>query len=621
MLNFINYNVSAYCALYAISIYIASAYVIGSLFPFKNFRYPGLTIIKLVIGMDVITVSGYLLGWSGLLTAKTPVIILSSISFTGIYFLFLKHKSELKIKKPCLKKYSPLLIALSLLPLMLGRALCLPAGWDELTYQLAVPARWIQTGYLAVFHDNPYSAFPSAAAVNFYILMMTGGILAPRLFVLSLWIISLISLYLLIKPGFSKWASGIIVFSFGSSFAVIMAASSAYSELFILVQVAGILLLLRYLPYSKSVCYILGLAGFLTGIAASVKLTGLIIGAAFCIYILIRQLKNNEKLKISAIFVYLLTFVTTSTIFYARPYVQTGNPLYPYFSWVFGNDIPSIEMSRYHHLIGSVKYGIHGFSAFFTAPFLLAISPAAFDGGFGWQFLVIFLLCIFSALIAFKSANVRMIAYVFIAFIFYSFWFFSAQQSRFLIPSIFIVFILSKYALCRISHTARKYLIMLILVLTLVSISGNIVKDCLLSWQSVLGSIRTADYLYSATGPGYLKAVQIVNTKLPQNARLMLIFENRGLYINKNYVIGTPFFQAEFFTPPEQLTAPSQIMDILKKNKITHVLIGLSENDPDRLPEYLDRTASFTKMLGSLIETKQLEKLWENDGCGLYRVK
>ena len=52
-----------------------------------------------------------------------------------------------------------------------------------------------------------------------------------------------------------------------------------------------------------------------------------------------------------------------------------------------------------------------------------------------------------------------------------------------------------------------------------------------------------------------------------------------------------------------------EIASILKKNKITHVLIGLSEIDPDRLPEYLDRTASFAKMLGLLIENKQLRKI------------
>jgi len=620
MLNFINYNSNTYCALYSILTYVATAYIIGSLFPLKNFRYPGLNVIKLIVGMDVITISAYLLGYSGLLTAKTAVILFSAISFTGMFFLFFKHKPELKIKNTCLKKYAPLLIALSILPLMLGRALCLPAGWDELTYQLALPARWIQTGHLAVFLDNPYSAFPSAASVNFYILMMTGGILAPRLFVLSLWIISVISLYLLIKPGFSKWSSGIMAFSFGSSFAVIMAAVSAYTELFILVQAAGILLLFRNLSCSRSACYILGLAGFLAGIAASVKLTGLIVGAAFFIYILIIKFKENEKLKLSAVSVYLLTFASAFIIFYARPYFLTGNPLYPYFSWIFGNEIPSIEMSRYHHLIGSVKYGVPGFSTFFTTPFLLAISPAAFDGGFGWQFLVIFLLGIFSAAIAIKSANVKMIAYVSIAFVFYSFWFFTAQQSRFLLPAVFVLFIASKYAIHRVSANFVKLLTLLLLIISPLSIPDNFRKSCFLSWETVLGRIKPADYLYSSTGPGYLKSVDIANTKLPKNAKLMLVFENRGLYFNRDYVIGTPFFQEKFFTPPEQITDPSRIMDILKKNKITHVLIGLSETDPDRLPEYLDRTASFAKMLGSLIENRQLKKIWEDEGFGIYGV-
>lgn len=620
MLNFINYNTSIYCALYAILIYLTTAYVIGSLFHFKNFRSPGLNILKLILGIDVITVFAYLLGCSGLLCAKGTIIVFSSISFIGMFILFSKHRAKLKINKISLKKYAPLLIALSLLPLMLGRALCLPAGWDELTYQIALPARWIQTGHLAVFFDNPYSAFPSAASVNFYALMLTGGILTPRLFILSLWAISLISLYILMKPGFSKWTSSIMAFAFGSSFAVIMAAASAYTELFILVQVAGILLLFRNLSCSKSAYYILGLAGFLAGIAASVKLTGLIIGAAFFIYILILIFRNIEKHKISAVFVYLLTFASTLVIFYARPYILTGNPLYPYFSWVFGNGAPSIEMSRYHHLIGSVKYGVHGFFTFFTAPFLLAISPDSFDGGFGWQLLVIFILCIFSAVIAVKSTNIRLISFILVAFAFYSFWFFSAQQARFLLPAVFVSFIVSKYAIKQLLPNFVKVLILLLLIISSLSIPDNFRKSCFLSWRTVLGQIKPADYLYSSTGPGYLKSVDIVNTKLPKNAKLMLIFENRGLYFNRNYVIGTPFFQEQFFTPQEKITAPSQIMNILKKNGITHVLIGLSEIDPDRLPEYLVRSVSFSKQLGALIENKQLKKIWEDEGFGIYEI-
>lgn len=620
MLNFICYNSNTYCALYAIFIYITTAYVIGSLFPIKDFRRPGLIIIKLIIGIDIITIFGYLFGCSGLLNAKALLIILSSISFIGIFFLFFKHKSELKIKEIYLKKYSPLLIALSLSPLMLGRALCLPAGWDELTYQLAVPARWIQTGCITVFLDNPYSAFPSAASVNFYILMMSGGILTPRLFILFLWIITVVSFYLLIKPGFSRWGSSIMAFSFGSSFAVIMTAVSAYTELFILIQVIGIMLLFRNLLRSRTNTYIFGLAGLMAGIAASVKLTGLIIGTAVFLFILIIKFRNNEKFKISTLSAYLITFAFVIIIFYARPYLLTGNPFYPFFSWLFSSEIASIEMSRYHHLIGNIKYGIQGFSAFLTTPFLLAVSPDTFDGGFGYQLIIILILCIFSGVIVFKSRDIRMLALISIAFLFYIFWFFTAQQSRFLLPAVFILFIVAKNAIRQLPPNIFRLLILLLLIISPLSIPDNFRKSCFLSWETVLGRIKPADYLYSSTGPGYLKSVDIVNTKLPKSAKIMLVFENRGLYFNKNYVIGTPFFQEKFFTPPEQISDSSHIMDVFKREKITHVLIGLSDIDPDRLPEYLDRTAGFAKMLGSLVENKQLKKIWEDEGFGIYEV-
>ncbi|MFZ2655476.1 MAG: hypothetical protein WAX69_11160 [Victivallales bacterium] len=556
MQDLIHFNTSICSAVFAVFIFLAASFSIGSLLPSNSLSPSGKIIIRLIIGMDILTVLGYFLGCFGLLSNVIVIISLSSATAILAISLFRKTVSYPKPRKcSCFKHCIPLVLPLAMLPIMLGRSLCIPTGWDELTYQLEVPARWIQSGHIAIFPDNPYSAFPSAASVNFYILMLAGGILAPRILILAIWGICLVSMYLLIRPGLSKINTSILTFGFGSSFAVVMAATSAYVELFILLQVAGILLLSRNFTNLKTMPYLLGLAGFMAGMAGSVKLTGLVIGTGFLLYILISR-EGLIKIKLKALFAYFVVFFIILAIFYIRPYLLAGNPSYPYFASFFSSNESTIEMSRYHHLIGSVKYGIQGISALFTDPILLAFSGSTFDGNFGWQFLIILLACAYSTAIAYKSRNNRIAGLLIAALTLYVFWFFTSQQARFIIPAVFLLFIASKHAFRQLPSKVAESLIILTLILSIFSIPQNIMKDCYLSWKTVLGMINPQDYLYSSTGPGYLKAVFVVNKTLPANAKLMMIFENRGLYMDKKHVIGTPFFQEEFFTPAEKIPAP-----------------------------------------------------------------
>ncbi len=605
-------------ALVSTGVYLVISYYIGSLI-LKNTCFRCSFPVKTVLGMDILTVIVFLLGWSGLISRLNIRFIFFMVFFalmcSGLATYFSKQR------KSFLKAYRFLPILLILLPglLILGRSLASPTSWDELTYQLTVPAKWIQNGRICFIPDIPYSGFPSAASINFYLMLILGGTAAPRIFILSLWGLSMLSLQSLLKPGLTRPASVILTLSFGICSAVLISAGSAYVELFILANFAAILLTARQNFMKTPTLLMLILTGFFAGIAASVKLTGLIIGASLILFMQLKNAKPAVFLKI--ILVFTATFIIISSAFYIRPYLETGNPMYPYFQNFFSDNPASLEMSRYHHAIGSLKYGTDGIYGFFSAPILLCFSSNLFDGSFGWQFSFILLLSVVSLLMAMKNDSLHLKPYFLLVLILYSFWFFSSQQSRFLIPALFLMVFLSKFSLKYIPMQPRIVILASIIILSIFSVPLNIVKDCIYSWKSVLGSMKQEDYLYSSTGPGYLQAVQIVNTKLPKDARLMMIFENRGFYFKRNAVIATPFFQEKFFTPPEQTVDKSQIMKVLRENKITHVLVGLSENDPDRLPQYLERTRNFAESIGSLSSDGNLRKIWDYEYFQIYEVK
>lgn len=518
-------------------------------------------------------------------------------------------------------------ISFSFLPLLiasifiLGRVLCPPSSWDELAYQLAVPMRWIYGGGSEVFFDNPYSAFPSFSGMIFRVFISNGGLLAPRLAVFVLFLISAIALIKILSPLSDKYGVFSITSSFVFSFPVLMISSSAYSEIFILANFAGLLLFIQeggWISQKNSRLQFGIILGILAGAAASVKLTGLIfLPLVFVLILFLRKPFIKNTFEVAVFFTTAFLFLL---IFYIRPYAYTGNPFYPYFGWLFSGENSIIEMSRYHHAIATDKYGIGGLRTFFSTPFLLSAGIGQFDGSIGLQYFIIFIFAVFSFI--HLSREKRFLSFRFKAFILflaiYAFWFFSSQQARFFVPAIFVLCIASTYFLSLLR--GRKIVFVSLVILSVISISTKFAKDCLISWQTALGFIRRTDYLYTATGPGYLKLCDMISLQNTSINNYLLLFENRGLYLKCKYQIATPFFQEKFFTPPEEFDMES-IWEVLRREKITDLIVGISSYDPDRLPQYLNRSAKIAELIGLLIDKGYISKIWEDEGFAIFKIK
>lgn len=614
-------------AVAALITYIFSAYFIGRFIiapEEKSYRHINI-IIALVCGIDILAVTGLIAGCSELLNTGLLKILIQISSILGL-FLFLKDIFSKKslVLRFLNKNLLQLLMIIIPASLFLGRALCYPTAWDELTYQLAVPARWLKDNFIAFYPDNPYSGFPSSSNISFLLLYSIGGIITARLFIWFCWVICLISLYILLRPGLSKSIAVALVSSFSLSYAILMAATSTYSEMFILSQFATIMLILKFSCQNHCCIKNAIILGLISGTAASVKLTGLAIPFVVIIYFAFLRNEKRKLINIKFITVYLLSLGLISSLFYIRPWIATGNPFYPYYAEFFNMNSSAVETSRYHYLAGLEKYGSISFTDFFTSPFYLSSVPLFYDGCFGWQFLIIFLtvlvLLIKKLMSPIHSAS-DLNKLMTISLFFYVFWFFTSQQARFLIPCFFIMILCSKHFFRSLKSYNKTFCLSLLLIMTLISLPVKIFKDAAISWKAATGNMKFLDYIYSSTGDGYLKALDVINSSTSKNSKVMLLFENRGLYVPREYVIGTPFFQEAYFTPPEKIKNPDEILETLKDAGITHVLLGLSLNDPDRLPSYLDRCEKFGAMIGELRDEKKLVPIWEGEGFTVFKVE
>ena len=530
------------------------------------------------------------------------------------------------LKKKGLKVFSYIfdfsyLFLLMLTLFLLGRALCPPTSWDELVYQITVPCKWIAAGSNEIFIDNPYSAFPSLSGMVFRLLISNSSFLAPRIFVLFLFLLIYLSLSMMLSPLCGKSLKIILLIAFSLSFPTLMISSSAYSDIFIVANFAAAALVIqeiRWIERKKMFFAALFLIGILAGAASAVKLTGFILIVGIVILLFRKELSFSQNFINILFFIIISLFF--SSIFYLRPYIYTGNPFYPYFAWIFNSNSALIEMSRYHHAIAVEKYGENTFSSFFLSPFFMSLGIGNYDGSIGLQFFIIIFFSFLSFWILLRENSSSLSLKFFLVFlIFHFFWFISSQQARFYVPAIFALCISSSYFISRLY--TRKTIYFFIIVLSLISIPKRFVKDIVISWKTVLGKVRRIDYVYSATGPGYIKLCDVIASKIDiKGKKVLLLFENRGLYLNCDYEIGTPFFQGKYFTPPENFDE-KKVLSILKEEKINYIIIGLSNYDPDRLPYYLGRGRKIAECIGKLIDDRFLTKIWEEENYAIFRVE
>ena len=594
--------------------------------------------LALTLGFDLMAVCLVPLAARGVLSSL-PLRALLAVALGVVAF---ELGSRVRRHHPrSLPWHALLFVGLSLA--FFAHGLSYPFSWDDLVYQVAVPLRWHEANGLQVFPDNPYSGFPGAFSLLNLLLIDAGGILAPGVFNAGLWLVLSLQLLSLLGTHMGRWQSTILALSFALSWPVVIEAISAFAELFLALHIAAIACLWMRTPGSKaSEPPRQVLLGILTGLAASIKLTGMIVPVLTAL-LFARGSWFRSPCSARTFLVrsraFLLPLLVVLAVFYSRPALTTGNPLHPYFASYFTDDEAALASSTYHHDAGTVRFGVPlelsaaTVGQFVGTPFQLAMGPlgdiAKFDGLIGMQFVIHFLLIghLLLARVRGCSRDVEPWLLLACAFTLYAFWFLTSQQTRFLLPACFLLTLAASFAWPLLSWLPRAALTVLSPVLALVSIPAENYSLMAMALRVQTRAITPIEYIDFANPDRYVYACQTILEQTPPDARVMLLFEQRGLYIPRDYRIGTPFFQQQFFTPSERTRTPEEFLAVLAEERITHVLVGYNVNDPDRMDGYLEKTKPFQELIVSLLD-RQLEVIWESREIegdvvrhGLYKVR
>lgn len=570
-----------------------------------------------------------------------------------------------------------------LLGLTLGPGLCYPTGWDELVYHGVLPRRWLLEGRLEVYDDLPYSGFPSSAEILFWLIAPLESLIAPRLVNWTWWVMALVLLFRLQRHFVTTFPALILTVAFAVSPAALLISANCYVETLQLMNLAALLRVFFLVPAvrtsggPRSLCALEGdgrwslAAGILLGGSAAVKLTGI---ATLCLpwigwagSALDRSRRQAWASRMGAIWVIAVLYAFP---FYLRPSLATGNPFYPYFDEWFSADPARRDMSRYHHELGSGPFGLPTLVGLIAGPWLLAVEDRLYDGSLGWQHLVLLLLGGGACLNAFprreqgfcensprssmacrlrRLHRQRVWWLAAVALWFYVFWFATSQQARFVLPAAMTFSLVSGAGLRHLWQAAARShavasgrsqpsetlqapnvrrarravggVLALLLMLSAVSFPWRTLPYYLASWETVGGWWTWSEYVADGTGGHYIPLVQALRTHTPEHARLLLLFEHRGLYLPRPYLIGTPFFQPGGFTPPEQFAHQQALLEFLQAEGITHVVMTKSLVGPDRSPAWFERLEPLFRGIEECVAAGKLDVAWTSEDYVVFAVR
>jgi hypothetical protein len=306
---------------------------------------------------------------------------------------------------------------------------------DAVAYHLLGPTVWLREGVIRPVLDNSHTAFPQIPETLFAVLLAIGGDRAADFSSwLSLGLLLLISAGLAMRMGFNAsqgwWVAAIV--------ATMPAVYAGSHNCFVDGLFAAFVLVAARIGFDAESIKERAIFGLFCGLAMGTKYTGLLAVPALalcCAFVVVNRDRLNRIISIRNFGVGLAIAAAVASPFYIRNWILLGCPIYPpppgYASLCSPRYFPLEAIQRFHNYIYLRGAGLgRGWLAFLKLPFNLTYHTANFHGAGGIG------LCPLGlgpfGIIAMRR-NTFAKALALFAVLLTCMWFFTQQESRFLI--------------------------------------------------------------------------------------------------------------------------------------------------------------------------------------------
>lgn len=537
--------------------------------------------VRGALGLGSLGAAGLVLGWAGAFHPPAILVLLA------IPLLLASFRTGGQAAAPgtglvptgrWLRRALLLLVVLYALA-NLVRALYPPTGFDALNYHLPAVERYLERHALTFPTDLRFAAGPALVPVLFVFAGGLGGDLAVQLTSFGMGLLTAAAVHAMAARGFGSGAAALATALFYTTPIVGWLSAEAYVDLGLALFLAAALHCVLVRLDGGGVAWT-WTAGLLAGAALGTRYLALAPVLLLAVDLLsapvdARVPGRSERLRAFSLFV--AGALLMALPWYVRNVAESGDPIYPFAGGVVGEPSwTAEERSDHAEYLRQIGPG-RGPLDLLLVPFRLTFQPGAFGAsrttGIGYAYLFLLPLLF---LVRGRGRTTRLLtAYVLVGGLV---WFYTSQQTRFLLPWLLALAVLGGLALDRVLrgrvHLHRG----------VSSVLGSLGLVVLLAggtrWPTALpplgGAAREA-YLRRHL-PDYDR-VERINMLLPPDAVLYAFGEEGRRYYYRCRSLGDWFGPTAYgrFLPEGD---PEELMGRFRRLGVTHLLIPDDFADP-----------------------------------------
>jgi hypothetical protein len=447
---------------------------------------------------------------------------------------------------------------------------------DALVYHLEIPRRYVEANAIVRIPYNVYANMPHAAEILYTIGLAAGGEAGATLidfgfrFLLILALAGVASRWIgvhrrLLAP--CLFLANPLILDNRTVANIDLAMA-----LFLLLSLAEIF---RWRETGR-ISHVV-LASVFAGMLAGMKYTGgLYVGALFATLLALRAFDRSGRGSLVGDLVFPLPALVVFLPWLAKNAVYTGNPIYPLLVERFGGIEWDADLgARLVAWQRSIGMG-RGLGDMLLLPWNMTIRGnlgyPAFDGILSPLYLMWI-----PALIVARPLPPAVVGATLLALLSLGLWGWGPQQLRFFMPALPCVSLVAAHAieklrsrpgsawLGRVALWSSAAFFLLFAARVFVATVPN-------QLPAAVGLERPEDYLHRRLQPFDIMAR--ANRELPRDAKLLLVWENRGYYIDRPYVADS-FYEASWIMQLLEKDQEGELLAAaLRREGVTHVLMN-----------------------------------------------
>ena len=392
------------------------------------------------------------------------------------------------------------------------QALAPPIHIDALSYHLEIPKQFIWKHRINMVPFTRESLWPFQTEMLFTLGLLIEGTTLAQLFHWFFYPLTVSAVYLLGQRMVGEKTAAFSALIFMATPAVFAQSGHSYVDLsFAFYTLTALFPLLIYLETNDS--RLAFLSGLCAGAAAGTKMLGLGSAAILCVLWAFSSRSGKQALR------YTTGVLLTGSIWYFKSWIESGNPVYPFFSAVFGSGY-QVAMDANVGMEG----GLVGFAK-------LLWNMTMYPRSFGGEMLGV-LFCMFVPLLIFRVACMtRRAAYLLVFVIAYTYFLYTqSQHLRFYLsvaPFLSIGAAYSLQTLMRETAHVRRTVIILFMIILLIY-GGIFVYRVRNLWSVVAG--KTSPVAYLEHSERSFKAFRYIKDHVRDGESLLVWGEVRLFY-------------------------------------------------------------------------------------------